>query len=919
MKFLTLLLFIGLLPLPIFSQTSYTWTGSTDIDWGTSSNWSPSGVPTAGDAVSIASTTNQPVLDMARSISSLTMSASSTLSLGGHVLTVSGTGTFTSATVSNGELITDSFSATTSTFSADVSASGNSITTTSCTYQGEVSLEYTGTVNISSGGNTFEGVTHITQSGSGGFIFGTTNPDVFEDSLFAVSNGANQLVFGTSSIGNRFEGYTLFQRGASATSSGIKVGNTASTTSLLNHVKLSSSSSAVGTFSISVIEFRDCIFDSTASIGIDTSGFSLGQIKFLNSTVAVPTHLSLSGNSSFLLDNETVFEDSLSLSASNFFIHACEFQGYSQLEKTGSGINQSMGPITASGALHFKNSGSGFFYIDDGSGDYQDVTLENTSSGHLAFCRGGTGNTMNGNLETIISNGIISIGIEGANRLNLTGDISINSTGGNLYFGGINHQSGGSLSYTNLSGGIAFTHYNPLGTLNLDLTSTGSSNRLTLGAGSSFLGKFKAEFPSIMVNGGTFADSLILTKTGNTHDQGSGNLTCYGPVKFTSSHSVGNWQINYTGAVCVYHDNVIYERNGAGGLDFGYAGSHQFKKDLHITGTHAFGQTNNHFTFNGTGNQTISRGHSLSTAFVRLAVDKPSGDLIVDLPLSLLVNLNLQKGIIKTTSGNSFTASLSTSITGGSDSSYVDGFMAKYGSIAFTFPLGRNGHYKPLTMSAPGSNATFKAMYANLDPSEEHSFSSKDGSINEISTNEYWKFERTLGTANVEVSLYRDNMGCSYDSLDNLKIAAYNSSTWKDLGNGGTTGNDSTGTITTNGVSSVYGMYTLATSDTFDCVPCRADAGEDIILESSFYNSWPSVGVLECPSEFIYSWSPTTYLSTAGNCRTKVKNFQGDLALTLSTTNVDGCEAKDTVFIINNWNFTNSKPNLSHNCSIAPN
>ncbi len=388
---------------------------------------------------------------------------------------------------------------------------------------------------------------------------------MFEDSLFAVSNGSNALVFGISSIGNRFEGYTLFQRGASATSTGIQVGNTGSTTALLNQVKLSTNSSAVGTFSTSVIEFRDCLFDSTASVGIDTSGFALGQVKFLNSTVAVPTYLSLSGNSSFLLDNETVFEDSLSLSASNLLIHQCELQGLTEFTKTGSGVDQSLGPITATGSVHFKNTGSGLFYIEGDHGDsYQDVTLENTSTGNLAFCRRGAGNTIAGNLETIITNGTLSIGIETANRASITGNISINSTGGLLIFGGLNQQSASSISYTNLGGGITFKNFNQLSSTEVHLVSTGSSNRITLGTGSSFSGKFKAEFPSIMIQGGTYADSLTLIKTGNITDQGSGNLTCYGPVSFKSTHSSGTWQINYAGAACVYHDDVTYDRSGSG-------------------------------------------------------------------------------------------------------------------------------------------------------------------------------------------------------------------------------------------------------------------------------------------------------------------------------------------------------------------
>lgn len=39
-----------------------TWVGTTSIDWATPSNWSPSGVPTDGDILTIASTTNAPTI-----------------------------------------------------------------------------------------------------------------------------------------------------------------------------------------------------------------------------------------------------------------------------------------------------------------------------------------------------------------------------------------------------------------------------------------------------------------------------------------------------------------------------------------------------------------------------------------------------------------------------------------------------------------------------------------------------------------------------------------------------------------------------------------------------------------------------------------------------------------------------------------
>ena len=68
MKFFTFFLLFGLLSLNSFAQTSYVWTGTTNTDWATASNWTPSGVPSTGDNVSISTATNAPVLDANRSI-----------------------------------------------------------------------------------------------------------------------------------------------------------------------------------------------------------------------------------------------------------------------------------------------------------------------------------------------------------------------------------------------------------------------------------------------------------------------------------------------------------------------------------------------------------------------------------------------------------------------------------------------------------------------------------------------------------------------------------------------------------------------------------------------------------------------------------------------------------------------------------
>src|SRR5579863_7743151 len=91
---LLIVITIGLCAHKAYSIT-YTWKGTTSIDWNTAGNWSPSGVPTSTDAVSIGSVTftNAPAISSGETAyaASITFGATKTgtLTLSG-ALTVSG-------------------------------------------------------------------------------------------------------------------------------------------------------------------------------------------------------------------------------------------------------------------------------------------------------------------------------------------------------------------------------------------------------------------------------------------------------------------------------------------------------------------------------------------------------------------------------------------------------------------------------------------------------------------------------------------------------------------------------------------------------------------------------------------------------------------------------------------------------------
>src|ERR1041384_6379628 len=106
--------------------TNYSWkTSGTDTSWATSSNWTPTGVPSTNDTVTIAagSASHQPYLDQDRTVKKFTMT-SGTLDLNTFNLTISNTSTFTSGTITNGKIYPNGVQASYSgtTFSCDVNS-----------------------------------------------------------------------------------------------------------------------------------------------------------------------------------------------------------------------------------------------------------------------------------------------------------------------------------------------------------------------------------------------------------------------------------------------------------------------------------------------------------------------------------------------------------------------------------------------------------------------------------------------------------------------------------------------------------------------------------------------------------------------------------------------------------------------------
>ena len=160
--------------------------------------------------------------------------------------------------------------------------------------------------------------------------------------------------------------------------------------------------------------------------------------------------------------------------------------------------------------------------------------------------------------------------------------------------------------------------------------------------------------------------------------------------------------------------------------------------------------------------------------------------------------------------------------TGATDANHVDGYVGKYGTTAFTFPIGSGTKLRPVSISAPASGM-FKAAYfagspntATLPAGAPFPVANMGAGVSAVSTVEYWDID---GPSAVNVTLTWDAASglaaLAGATLGNLVVAGYNPSTskWESLGNaGGTTGTlAATGTVTANGVTpDTYSAFTFA-------------------------------------------------------------------------------------------------------------
>ncbi len=184
--------------------------------------------------------------------------------------------------------------------------------------------------------------------------------------------------------------------------------------------------------------------------------------------------------------------------------------------------------------------------------------------------------------------------------------------------------------------------------------------------------------------------------------------------------------------------------------------------------------------FNGDTDQTFYAARGVDT-INQIAIDKPTGNLILNSILRIEDVIDFNSGLINSTSANILIFADDAIANNANTTSYVAGPVQKIGNDAFIFPVGAGGMYSALGISAPNQVTTsYTAQYfAEAHPAT----GSKDIELEEVSSLGYWNLDQAVNNDDVNITLYwQDKVQSGLGNLSGLVIAHFNGTEWESAG-----------------------------------------------------------------------------------------------------------------------------------------
>jgi hypothetical protein len=287
----------------------------------------------------------------------------------------------------------------------------------------------------------------------------------------------------------------------------------------------------------------------------------------------------------------------------------------------------------------------------------------------------------------------------------------------------------------------------------------------------------------------------------STQSQFNGNLTL-NDVTF-KSENVYSYGITLGSTLTVNGDLTFAD---ALSMQITQAGTVDVKGDIYVNNDLLNGGAAT-IKLSGATDQTITSSASTGLgALPRLVIDKSAGNVLLVNPLYIASVLTFENGNITTTSGTEVIFANAAMSSGGNDGSYIDGPAQKQGGGSFSFPLGKNGQFRPLAVS--GGNAGDVISTEFFDANQTLGTATANNLT--ISNCEHWTLTRTLATNNLAVGVSWGTGACNIATdLNDARVAGWDGTTWQEHGNGATTGDNTTGTVISSLTIPSYTAFTL--------------------------------------------------------------------------------------------------------------
>jgi hypothetical protein len=272
------------------------------------------------------------------------------------------------------------------------SAFGGNVTTVSpslhfngCTFNGTVIATKNGTTSDgSSGNNIFNAPFTVTNTGTGYFLMGNGNPDLWQSTAtFNNLSAAQHFYVAYNSTGNIFNGDVVFNNQPGAANLWIYTNSYGVNTQFNGNISVVNVNGGGIYFGNNT---GTAVLANGKAISVGAGGFTTGGLIFRNFTqsgTGAAQNITTTGTSYIQYGNNASFDAAMTSSSPGLFFNGGTFNGTVNCTKTGTTNDQSQGNNIFNGAATFTNNGTGYLLMTSGGPDAynNDVSFVQNSTG----------------------------------------------------------------------------------------------------------------------------------------------------------------------------------------------------------------------------------------------------------------------------------------------------------------------------------------------------------------------------------------------------------------------------------------------------------------------------------------------------------------------------------------------------------